>query len=212
MEGKNTVEAPRLGRPGWRDPRLLAGLLLVLLSVAGIVALVQSLDSSDGYWAAEQDLVPGEIVEPDQLAVVQARLGDASGDYLPADEPFPDHSSVVATVRQGELLPAGAVAAADPEARQPISLTVDDPLPDGTGAGARVDVWIAERDGSQDYAEPELVAPSAELAEVTEASGSFGASGGVTVQVLVGPEQLPQVLDAKGNGARISVVPSPVGR
>lgn len=212
MEGKNTVETPRLGRPGWRDPRLLAGLLLVLLSVAGIVALVQSLDSSDGYWAAEQDLVPGEVVEADQLTVVQARLGDAADDYLPASEPFPDSSSVVGTVRQGELLPAGAVAGADPESRQPVSLTVDDPLPEGTGAGARVDVWIAVRDGSQAYAEPELVAPSAELAEVAEAEGSFGASGGVTVQVLVGPEQLPQVLDAKGNGARISVVPSLVGR
>lgn len=212
MEGKNAGEAPRLTRPGWRDPRLLAGLLLVLLSVAGIVALVQSLDSSDGYWAAEQDLVPGEVVDSEQLTVVQARLGDAADDYLPASEPFPAHSSVVGTVRRGELLPAGSVAGVDPGSRQPVSLTVEDPLPEGTDAGARVDVWIAARDGSQDYAEPELVAPAAELAEVMEASGSFGTAGGVTVQVLVGPDQLPQVLDAKGNGARISVVPALVSR
>lgn len=212
MEGKNTADVPRLRRPGWRDPRLLAGLLLVLLSVAGIVALVQSLDSSDGYWAAKQDLVPGEVVDSSQLAVVQARLGDAADDYLPADEPFPEGSSVVGTVRQGELLPSGAVAGVDPASRQPVSLTVDDPLPEGTGAGARVDVWIAVRDGSQDFAKPELVAPSAELAEVDEATGSFGAGSGVTVQVLVGPEELPEVLDAKGNGASISVVPSLVSR
>ncbi|NUL46370.1 flagellar biosynthesis protein FlgA [Cellulosimicrobium funkei] len=212
MEGTNTAEAQRLTRPGWKDPRLLAGLLLVLLSVAGIVALVQSLDRSEGYWAAGQDLVPGNVVETDQLTVVQARLGDAADDYLRADEPFPENRAVVGTVRQGELLPAGAVAMVDPQSRQAVSLTVADPLPEGTASGARVDVWIAAKDGNQGFSEPELVAPSAELAEITEATGSFGSTGGMNVQILVGPEQLPLVLDAKGNGARISVVPSLAGQ
>jgi hypothetical protein len=212
VEGKNTAEAPRLRRPGWKDPRLLAGLLLVLLSVAGVVALVQSLDRSEGYWAASSDLVPGDVIESDQLTVVQARLGDAADDYLPAGEPFPDGRSVVGTVRQGEMLPAEAVAAVDPESRQAVSLTVSDPLPEGTDAGARVDVWIAEADGNQGFGTPELVAPSAELAQLSEASGSFGTTSEMTVQILLGPEQLPLVLDAKGNGARISVVPSLVGR
>jgi hypothetical protein len=212
VEGKNTAEAPRLRRPGWKDPRLLAGLLLVLLSVAGVVALVQSLDRSDGYWAAAGDLAPGDVIDADQLTVVQARLGDAADDYLPASTPLPEGHSVVGTVRQGEMLPADALAPVDPESRQAVSLTVDDPLPEGTGAGARVDVWIAEADGNQGYGAPELVAPSAELAQVSEASGSFGTTGETTVQILVGPEQLPLVLDAKGNGASISVVPALVGR
>ncbi|MFC7402038.1 flagellar biosynthesis protein FlgA [Citricoccus sp. GCM10030269] len=213
MEGKNAGEdAPRLSRPGWKDPRLLAGMLLVLLSVAGIVALVQSLDRSDGYWAASQDLVPGDVVGPDQLTVVQARLGGATDDYLPATEPFPEGTSVEGTVRQGELVPARAVADVDPQSRQAVSVTVPDPLPDGTDAGSRVDVWIAETDGNQGFEEPELVAPAAELAQVSEATGSFGATGEVTMQLLLGPEELPKVLDAKGNGARISVVPSLVGQ
>ena len=39
MEGNN-AETPRLRRPSWRDPRLIAGVLLVVLSVVGIVLLV----------------------------------------------------------------------------------------------------------------------------------------------------------------------------
>lgn len=212
MEGTNSSEAPRLRRPGWKDPRLLAGILLVLLSVAGIVTLVQSLDRSEGYWAAERHLVPGAAVQPDDLTVVQVRLGDAADDYLRADQPVPTDVSVVGTVRQGELVPADAVATMDPESRQAVALTLEDPLPEGTGPGARVDVWIATADGRQGFSEPELVAPHAELAGITEASGSFGTTGDVSLQVLLGPEELPLVLDAKGNGARISVVPSLGGR
>lgn len=212
MEGTNSAEAPRLRRPGWKDPRLLAGILIVLLSVAGIVTLIQSLDRSEGYWAAGEDLVPGAVVEPGHLAVVQARLGDAADDYLPADEPVPPGVSVVGTVRRGELLPAAAVAPVDPQERQAVALTLEDPLPEGTGPGARVDVWIAAADGRQGFEKPELVAPAAELAGLTEASGSFGTTGHVSLQVLLGPEELPRVLDAKGNGARISVVPSLSGR
>ncbi|MDI3331992.1 MAG: SAF domain-containing protein [Micrococcus sp.] len=212
MEGTNSAEAPRLRRPGWKDPRLLAGILLVLLSVAGIVTLVQSLDRSEGYWAAGHDLVPGTVVAPEDLTVVQVRLGDAADDYLPADRPVPAGVSVVGTVRQGELVPADAVATVDPESRQAVALTLEDPLPEGTGPGARVDVWIATADGRQGFREPELVAPHAELAGVSEDSGSFGTTGEVSLQVLLGPEELPRVLDAKGNGARISVVPSLGGR
>jgi hypothetical protein len=212
VEGTNSAEASRLRRPGWKDPRLLVGMLLVLLSVAGIVTLVQSLDRSQGYWAAGQDLVPGAVVEPEHLTVVQARLGDAADDYLPADRPVPADASVVGTVRQGELIPVDAVASVDPESRQAVALTLEDPLPEGTGPGARVDVWIATADGRQGFNEPDLVAPHAELAGIAEASGSFGTTGEVSLQVLLGPEELPRVLDAKGNGARISVVPSLGGR
>lgn len=212
MDGTNSSEAPRLRRPGWKDPRLLAGILLVLLSVAGVVTLIQSLDRSEGYWAAGRDLVPGAVVDPAHLVVVQARLGDAADDYLPADRPLPADVAVVGTIRQGELVPSDAVAVVDPESRQAVALTLEDPLPPGTGPGARVDVWIAPADGRQGFGEPELVAPHAELAGVSEATGSFGATGSTSLQVLLGPQELPQILDAKGNGARISVVPSLGGR
>jgi hypothetical protein len=39
------VTARRLRRPSWRDPRLLVGLLLVLLSVVGVAGLLRAVAS-----------------------------------------------------------------------------------------------------------------------------------------------------------------------
>lgn len=211
MEGTN-AEAPRLHRPSWKDPRLMAGVLLVVLSVVGVVMLVRSLDQSQGYWAASQDLVPGAALSQDQFTVVQAQLGDADGRYLSADQPAPDGAYISGTVRRGELVPSASVVDADPHARQPVSLALQDQLPNGTAPGDRVDLWIAEAGQNQEFEAPELVAEGAELAEVGEATGAFGASTSIVVQVLLGPEQLPTVLEAKSNGSQISVVPSVGGR
>lgn len=211
MEGNN-AETPRLRRPSWRDPRLIAGVLLVVLSVVGIVLLVRSLDRTEGYWAASADLVPGSALSSEHFTVVQAQLGDATDGYLRATEPAPVGAYVQGTVRRGELVPAESVVQADPEGRQPVSLALQDQLPQGIAPGDRVDVWIAAVEQNQDFAAPELVADGAELAEIREATGAFGTSSNVVVHVLLDPEQLPSVLEAKADGSRISVVPSVGGR
>lgn len=208
MQGTNTAEAPRLRRPGWKDPRLLVGLLMVLTAVAGVVALVQSMDRNEGYWVAGEDLVPGSSVQAGQLSVVSVGLGDAADDYLRADQALPADATVVGTVRQGELIPAEAVVAADPQSRQPVALTLDDDLPAGTVPGTRVDIWVAAADGQQGFEEPDLVTEGAEIAEVGEVAGAFGNTGDISLQVLLGPGELPEVLNARANGDRISVVPS----
>lgn len=208
MEGTNG-DTPRLRRPSWKDPRLVAGVLLVVLSVVGVVMLVRSLDQTESYWAASTDLVPGSALTADEFTVVQAQLGDLDGAYLRADAPAPIGSVVQGTVRRGELVPGDAVVESDPEGRQPVSVTLQETLPQGTSRGDRVDLWIAAaEEQSQRFAAPERVAAYAELAEVGEVTGAFGATTTVTVQVLLDPEQLPVVLEAKANGARISVVPS----
>ena len=47
-----SAEGGRLRRPRWRDPRLLVGLVLVLASIAGVVALVASAQRTAAYWTA----------------------------------------------------------------------------------------------------------------------------------------------------------------
>ena len=44
-----SAEGGRLRRPRWRDPRLLVGLMLVLASIAGVVALVASSQRTAAY-------------------------------------------------------------------------------------------------------------------------------------------------------------------
>lgn len=201
--------ASRLRRPRWRDPRLLIGLLLVLASVAGVVALLQSADRTDAYWAAKQDLAPGAPLTPDQFVPVEANLSGAEGRYLSADAPAPVDRVLVSAVRAGELVPAAGVVEADPHERQPVGLTLAEPLPAGVGVGDRVDVWVAlPLDEGRGFRKPERLASRVELSELVEDSGSFGTGASVRVQAMIGPEELPTLLEAKVRDARITVVPT----
>ena len=204
-----TETAARLRRPRWRDPRLIVGLLLVLASVAGVVALLQSADRTQAYWAAKKDLAPGAPLAEHHFVPVEANLSGADRHYLSADEPAPVDSMLLAAVREGELIPAGGVVEADPQQRRPVGLSLAEPLPAGVGVGDRVDVWVAlpEEEG-HGYARPERIAERVELSELVEDTGAFGAGEGIRVQAMVGPDQLPELLEAKVRDARITVVPT----
>lgn len=200
--------AARLRRPSWRDPRLIAGALLVVLSVVGVVMLVQSMDRTRGYWAASSTLVPGEAVHAEDFRVVRVHLGDVSEAYLPADRPAPQEGYLSHTVQKGELVPANSIVPRDPQGRQPVALTVPDRLPEGVSAGDRVDVWVSAPEDGQDLGEPTLTAAAAEIVEIRQAEGAFGTTGETVLQVMLLPQDLPKVLAAKADGSRITVVPA----
>lgn len=204
-----TETAARLRRPRWRDPRLIVGLLLVLASVAGVVALLQSADRTDAYWAARKDLAPGAPLTADHFVAVEANLAGADERYLSADEPAPVDRMLVSAVRAGELVPAAGVADTDPQQRRPVGLTLAEPLPAGVGVGDRVDVWVAMPKGEgRGFATPERLADRVEIAELVEDAGAFGAGQSIRVQAMVGPKELPDLLEAKVQDARITVVPT----
>ena len=79
--------ARRLQRPGWRDLRLVVGLLLVLLSVAGGLRLVASLDDTTPVYAAARDLLPGQQVGEGDLVAVPVRMGEPLGGYVDGSAP-----------------------------------------------------------------------------------------------------------------------------
>ena len=51
--------APRSRRPGWRNPRLLLGLVLVAGSVVLGARLLAAADDTVGVWAVARDLPAG---------------------------------------------------------------------------------------------------------------------------------------------------------
>lgn len=206
-----TSSAPsaRLQKPSWRDPRLLVGLLLVLASVAGVVALVNGADRTSDVYAAKEELAVGTALTAEKLVVVPVRLGDLDPKYLALAGGIPDDAVVKSLVREGELLPASAVGAADSLDRKPVGLTVADPLPSGTAAGDRVDVWISLQAENNAYAEPELLLEAAEISELVISESALGASQSTLVHVLVEDGKLPALLNALSNEARITVVLNP---
>ena len=79
MAMETSGPAPRLSKPSWKDPRLLIGILLVLASVAGVVALVGNADSTVPMYAAKDALVVGQKITAESFTVVQVQLGDVDG-------------------------------------------------------------------------------------------------------------------------------------
>ncbi|GAB4062590.1 flagellar protein FlgA [Angustibacter speluncae] len=202
--------AARLRPPSWRDPRLLVGVLLVLGSVVLGARVVAAADDTEPYYVAARAITPGDRIGPDDLRVVDVRLGDAGEGYLGADAGPAADLVATRTVAAGELVPRGSVGAASDVALQPVAVPVTT-LPDGLRAGTVVDVWVAQPDPERAgaFLEPERVVQGADVADVGDAGSSLGSTGDSTVQVLLAPDVLPVVLGALANDAVVSLVPAP---
>lgn len=202
----NTDAPPRLRKPSWKDPRLLVGLLLVCVSIAGVIVLVESADKTVGVYAAKVDLLVGEELTEEKLRVVPVRLGEVQGSYLAVSEGLPDNAVAQQLISEGELLPASGVGSAAGLDRKPVGLTIAEALPAGTAKGDRVDVWISPRGEGNEFSEPQLLLEGAEIYDYAEQDSALGATQTARVFVLVGEENLPDLLDALSNEAKIAVL------
>jgi hypothetical protein len=202
----------RLQRPSWRDTRLIVGLLIVLASVAVGARVVAAADDTVPIYAAGATLVTGRTLQIGDLTVVRVRLGDGVAAYLPARSPIPAGATLLHTLGPGELVPVSAVGTAASLQTRPVTVPLDGAPPAGLGAGSRVDVWSSARDpaaGATAYQPPVRLAEAAEVCAVSAADGGPALAQGGSAQILLGRAELPEVLDALANGARIVLVPVP---
>lgn len=201
----------RLRRPSWRDSRLLVGLLLVLGSVALGARVVAAADQTSPVYVAAVTLPAGHPVTPADLRVARVRLGDGLARYLSPGPTLPVELVLVRTVGAGELVPRSALGSPAELARRPVAIPLDGPFPAGLRAGALVDIWSSKRQGAAGlpaYRAPQRLASAAEVFAVT-GEGSGLDAGRAAVQVLLDPGQLPDVLEALANEARVAIVPVP---
>lgn len=206
------AEARRIRPPGWRDPRLLIGLLLVALSVTGVVALVQTIDERQGYWAASKDIVPGAQVTAEDFHIVQASISESAEHYWKADKQLPPEFLVSSTILQGELLTQRQVAESDPDGRQQVGVRVSEDMPASVTIGSRVDVWVAAaREDGRGYEEPTKMISNAEVTGTDNNTSAFAAANTTTVYVMLAQDAVPPVLDAQANDAKIALVPATIG-
>jgi hypothetical protein len=190
---------------------LLVGVLLVLLSISGVVALVRAAETKTIVYAAREDIGVGDAVGSDDLIALEVHLGDAEGRYL--GEPLEVAGRVaVQRIPKGDLVPVSSLGSADRLGRRPVSINLTEALPAAIVAGVRVDVWVALSDGRNGYAEPKLLVPAAEVAHVETSASALGGQRERVVHVLVDPQQLPALLGAQANKAKVSVVWNPSGR
>lgn len=211
MVPESSATAARLKRPSWKDPRLLMGVLLVLASVAGVVFLVGSADRTTEVYAARDGIAVGEKLTPENVVRAKVRLGETEAQYITAESGLPENVVAVQRIGRDQLVPRASLGAVDELDRKPVALTIGEPLPAQAVAGARVDVWVAQPDARNGFSEPKLLLPSAEIAEVTAGSTALGSSRNTVLMVLVEDSQMPGLLGAQANEARISVVWNPGG-
>ena len=211
MVPESSATAARLKRPSWKDPRLLVGVLLVLASVAGVVFLVGSADRTTEVYAARDGIAVGEKLTPENVVRAKVRLGETEAQYITAESGLPDNVVPVQRIGKDQLVPRASLGAVDELDRKPVALTIGEPLPAQAVAGARVDVWVAQPDARNGFSEPKLLLPGAEIAEVTAGSTALGSSRNTVLMVLVEDSQMPGLLGAQANEAKISVVWNPGG-
>lgn len=130
--------------PGWRDPRLWVGLLVVTLSVVLGARVVGAADRTIEVWSVAGDHVEGDVLAPEDLVVARVHLAEASAGYLRAQEQLPAVIRLTRAVADGELLPRAAVGAEESgDERLRVPIAVDAHLvPPSVAAGSVVDVYL----------------------------------------------------------------------
>lgn len=214
-DGSPGAAAPRVRAPGWRDPRLALGLLLVAVSVALGSWVVRQAQATTPVWSARTTLTPGQVITADDLVVADVRLPTSELDrYATVADGLPADTVVARVVSEGELLPLTALSDVDTRDMRPVGITVDATLAAEVVAGRSVDLWsIPERSqgGDEPAAEPSLVAEQLVVQSVSEPDSGFGISGSLVVQLLVPSADLPQVLAATTSSQGVRLLPAPVG-
>jgi hypothetical protein len=172
--------ALRTTRPGWRDPRLWVGILLVVVSVVGGARVLASADDSVTVWAAARDLGPGDTVTVDDLEVRRVSFGESADldRYFSADAAPPEELQVIRGVGAGELLPRGAVGPVGAARLLQLPVAVDAELvPPSVGAGSVVDLYVLPSGGGRCAARCLPVLKAATVISASPPEQGFGASG-----------------------------------
>ncbi|MDN4160257.1 hypothetical protein [Nocardioides abyssi] len=193
--------ATRTGTPGWRDPRLWIGVLVVAASVVLGARIVDGADDTVQVWAVAADLGAGDRVEEADLVAQRVRFADpeTQGRYFAVDDQLPPDLALVRGVGAGELLPRAAVGSTEDTGTVSVPLAVD-LVPPAVREGSVVDVYLTGSAGTPDGP----VLDDVVVVDVPALDDGFGASGQRQLVVAV-PEE-----DAEEFFARLARVEAPV--
>ena len=174
--------AVRSAPPGWRDPRLWIGVLLVAASVVAGARLFSAADDSVSVWAAATDLAAGGRLESDDLVLARVRFTDpeALAGYLSVQDQLPADPTLLRAVGAGELVPRAALGSASGDQVLEVPVAVDpEQVPGAVHAGSVVDLYLVAAAGPRGGRPPEE-GPALSGVTVSDApplSDSFSATG-----------------------------------
>lgn len=200
------LDHPRArSRPFWSDARFLLGVLLVVVSVAGVWLVVGAARQTAPVLAAARTIVPGETVGADDFRTVEVALG-LTGDAYVAAGALPSGAVAMRTIGEGELVPAEAVG--DAAATRVTTVVIDTAadVPATIDAGTRVEVWFAPAVERGVFDTPRILVADATVASVTRDEGVIG-DAGAALELVIPRADVAATLAAVSDGSSLSVVP-----
>lgn len=201
--------AARLKQPSWRDPRLIIGIVLVALSVAGCWQLVRAARGTTAVFAAAKDLPAGARVTAADVTSTEVKLASAGKRYLRAEATWPQGIVALRTVAAGELIPAAAVGDAAKLSGRSVIVHVDGPLAEGIVPGAHVDLWAVEARDDDKKSVPERIAAGVRIVSLHAPKSGFGIDRTTGVELLVDEADIAAVLQLNADNATISILSVP---
>lgn len=185
----------RVKTPTWFDTRLVAGVLLVIVSVVIGAVVVARADSTRRVWAVRNNLAPGTVLTSGDIKAEKVRLPDRALYYPTGSDAAKDNPVGKTLTRQllaGELLPRSAIEVT----RAATTLTV--PLTSGQAPriarGQLIELWLSSK-----ACQASVVLPSVAVQDVqTNGSGAFGTSSAENVVIRVPTDQAARVVTALG--------------
>lgn len=191
-------------RRTWMDPRLVIGVALVLVSLAGVWLVVQQSARTETAWAATRTLLPGDTVAAGDVQQIEVRLPQSQDRYLDASAD-PVGMVVASTVGEGEVLTLRALGSAASVDRSAVVIDVEGALPRSVRTGSLVDVWTAAPN-DDGYDAPAVLIDDAIVVGVVEDDGIL-ASAAQQLELLVPTDETSRLLEAMSNEHVLSVVP-----
>jgi hypothetical protein len=210
MSERAAVQASRLKPPSWLDGRLIAGVVLVLISVAVGAKLVASSDRYDEMWAASHDIAAGSVLTRTDLHEVKVKFHDRSA---PSTADGADQGYLAATgasvvgqtssqaLFAGQLIPVAAIRATVPNSTRLVTLPVARlHMPKAAAHGMQVDLYVTVKNSDGESA-PELVLANVTIADTITDSSGLGDSGGSGVVLVVPVADVDAVVAAAEAGS-----------
>ena len=143
--------ATRAQPPGWRDPRLLIGVVIVAASVIAGARILGSADDSVAVWSATRDLAPGDAIRAQDLTSTSVRFSDTADleRYLRTSDPLPEDLRLTRGLGVGELVPAGALGSGEAADTVIVSLAFPPELiPTNIGTGSVIELLVIPDEGA----------------------------------------------------------------
>ncbi len=191
--------ASRLARPGWLDLRLVAGVLLVLVSVVVGARVLASADRTSPVWVLARDMAIGSTLSADDLTRQAVRLEDTDQRYVtaPTDAKPPVGYVLLRGLGAGELLPRAALRLPETgEGLRDVTVPVEaGHLPPDLRSGQLVDVYLTiGKDTDAQARATSLLLRS--IAVRDRSSSASRTQGGDAVVLSVGPADAATLVTA----------------